>query len=113
MRLTAKGVASLPGVESVSIAEHNGRFDPASVIAALTARGARRILIEGGGATVSSFLQAGLLDRLHLVVAPFFVGKGLRGIALPPAATLDEAKRPSGRQFAMGNDVLFDLDLKQ
>jgi 5-amino-6-(5-phosphoribosylamino)uracil reductase len=38
-------------------------------------RGVRRLLVEGGGATLTGFLQADLVDELHLAVAPVFVGE--------------------------------------
>jgi 5-amino-6-(5-phosphoribosylamino)uracil reductase len=37
-------------------------------------RGVRRLMVEGGGSVHTQFLTAGLVDELHLVVAPFFVG---------------------------------------
>ncbi len=40
----------------------------------LYARGARRLMVEGGGTVHTQFLTADLADELHLVVAPFFVG---------------------------------------
>ena len=40
----------------------------------LSARGVRRLMVEGGGTVHTQFLTAGLVDELHLVVAPFFVG---------------------------------------
>ncbi len=40
----------------------------------LSARGVRRLMVEGGGTVHTQFLTAGLADELHLVVAPFFVG---------------------------------------
>ena len=39
-----------------------------------TARGVRRLMVEGGGTVHTQFLTADLADELHLVVAPFFVG---------------------------------------
>jgi 5-amino-6-(5-phosphoribosylamino)uracil reductase len=45
-----------------------------AVLADLTARGVRRLLVEGGASLLSQFLAGGLADELHLVVAPFFVG---------------------------------------
>ena len=51
--------------------------DPLSlpiVLADLAGRGVRRLLVEGGGTVHTQFLQAGLADELHLVVAPVFVG---------------------------------------
>jgi 5-amino-6-(5-phosphoribosylamino)uracil reductase len=51
--------------------------DPLSlpiVLADLAGRGVRRLLVEGGSTVHTQFLQAGLADELHLVVAPVFVG---------------------------------------
>ncbi|MDI5891663.1 RibD family protein [Halomonas rhizosphaerae] len=86
-------------------------FDPAAVLEALAARGLKRVLVEGGGITVSRFLEAGVLDRLHLLVAPLLIGSGRPGLAMTPIATLDQARRPVARTFRCGDDTLFDLDL--
>lgn len=43
--------------------------DPRVILQVLNDFGLRKIFIEGGGLTVSSFLNAGLLDRLHVMVA--------------------------------------------
>lgn len=44
------------------------------VVEDLHARGVRRLLVEGGGTVHTQLLTADLVDELHLVVAPFFVG---------------------------------------
>jgi 5-amino-6-(5-phosphoribosylamino)uracil reductase len=44
------------------------------VIADLSGRGVRRLMVEGGRMMHTQFLTAGLADELQLVVAPFFVG---------------------------------------
>ncbi|MCU1432832.1 MAG: deaminase [Actinotalea sp.] len=44
------------------------------VTADLHDRGVRRLMVEGGGTVHTQFLTAGLVDELHLVIAPFFVG---------------------------------------
>lgn len=41
----------------------------------LSRRGTRRLLVEGGTTVHTAFLTAGLVDELHLVIAPFFVGE--------------------------------------
>ncbi|WP_348789988.1 dihydrofolate reductase family protein [Leifsonia sp. NPDC080035] len=46
------------------------------LVADLGRRGARRLMVEGGGTTLTQFLAAGLVDELHVCVAPFFVGDG-------------------------------------
>ena len=48
--------------------------------------GLRRILIEGGAHTVSRFIAAGCLDRLHVMVAPIMLGAGQTGVTLKPIA---------------------------
>ena len=89
-----------------------GGFKPGAVLEALRALGLRRVLVEGGGVTVSRFLQAGLLDRLHLTVAPILMGSGRPGITLPPIETLDQSLRARCRHVPLGDDLLFDLDLR-
>jgi riboflavin-specific deaminase-like protein len=74
-------------------------------------RGCARIFVEGGGVTVSAFLAAGLLDRLHIAIAPLLIGDGRPAIRIPPPAALNECHRPRYRVFRMGGDVLFDCEL--
>jgi len=87
-------------------------LDPGAVVAALRARGLRRLFVEGGGQTVSRFVEAGVLDRLHVCVAPMIIGSGRPAISLPAIGRLDEALRPPCRVLPMGADVLFDFDLR-
>lgn len=75
-------------------------------------RGCFRLFVEGGGVTVSAFLEAGLLDRLHIAIAPVFIGTGRPAIRLPPRDALRDCIRPAYRVFRMGGDVLFDCDLR-
>jgi len=48
--------------------------DLADVVRDLSCRGVTRLMVEGGGTVLTQFLTGGLVDELHLVVAPFFVG---------------------------------------
>ena len=82
------------------------------LLSALRARGGRRVFVEGGGVTVSAFLEANLLDRLHVAIAPLIIGDGRPAIRLPPRATLSDCHRPRYRVFRMGGDILFDCDLR-
>jgi riboflavin biosynthesis pyrimidine reductase len=66
------------------------------------------LFIEGGGVTVSAFLEAGLLDRLHIAIAPLIIGSGRPGITLPVIKDLSQGLRPGHRRYEMGEDVLFD-----
>jgi riboflavin-specific deaminase-like protein len=88
-----------------------GRLDLAALIAALAARGLRRIFVEGGGVTVSRFLMAGLLDRLHVTVAPIILGSGRPAFALPEAQCIADGMRFSWTMHDIAPDVLFDIAL--
>ena len=90
-----------------------GGFDPRAVLQALRDEGYRRVLIEGGGITVSRFVQAGVVDRLHVTVAPLLIGSGRSALTLTAIESLDQALRPPCRHFHLGEDVLFDLDLRR
>ena len=82
------------------------------LVGELRARGCPRVFVEGGGVTVSAFLEANLLDRLHMAIAPLIIGDGRPAIRLPPRGTLSDCHRPRYRVFRMGGDVLFDCDLR-
>ena len=86
---------------------------PKAIINALRQRGYKKILIEGGNQTLSNFIDAGVLDRLHLIVAPIIMGGGLSGLQLSPIDKLHEAMRPEVTLYPLGRDVLFDCDLKK
>jgi riboflavin biosynthesis pyrimidine reductase len=97
--------------ELVSLDSSTHELSPEAVVEALSRRGLRALFVEGGGVTVSRFLQARALDRLHLTVSPVFLGQGKPGIVLPAIGDLTSALRPSVRRFSLGDDVLFDCAL--
>jgi len=97
----------------VPVDDTDGVVDARAVIELLHERGCRRIFVEGGGVTVSMFLEANLLDRLQMAVAPVIIGDGRPAIRLRnPPASLGDCHRPRYRVFRMGGDVLFDCDLR-
>jgi len=85
-------------------------LEPKLVLEILADLGLRKIFVEGGGMTVSTFLRAGLLDRLHVMVAPMIIGSGRPAFSLPEIDFLDDALRPASRFVNLGTDMLFDLD---
>jgi riboflavin-specific deaminase-like protein len=100
------GRASVAAVEGTA-----DGLEAGEVLRLLRARGCTRVFVEGGGVTVSMFLEANLLDRLHMAVAPLFIGDGRPAIRLRPPAALGDCHRPRYRVFRMGGDVLFDCEL--
>ena len=102
-----------PGqVETIAVGERDGRLRLDVLLGVLHDRGCAAVFVEGGGATVSGFLDADLLDRLQLAVAPLLIGCGRPGIRLQERARLRDCLRPAHRCFAMGSDILFDCDLR-
>jgi riboflavin-specific deaminase-like protein len=87
-------------------------IDITALLPLLHARGCVRVFVEGGGVTVSTFLEANLLDRLQMAIAPLIIGDGRPAVRLTPPSALSECRRPSYRVFRMGGDVLFDCDLR-
>lgn len=92
------------------LSEGNGPIDPTEVLGVLQQLGLKRIFVEGGGQTVSTFLSAGLVDRLHVLVAPMIIGSGQPAFSLPEIDSLGDALRPESNMVNLGTDMLFDLD---
>ena len=101
------------GVERVALPlTPEGRFDLARVAETLLTLGFERVLIEGGAGIVSAAIDAGIVDRLHLMVSPVLIGSGVNGLDLRPIARLAEARRPRVEVTPLGGgEVLFDCDL--
>jgi len=99
------------GVETVVLPARDGWIAPADIIAAVAGLGLGRLLIEGGGVTIAGFLDAGLLDRLHVGIAPLIIGAGPSGLRTAPIARLADALRPETRVYGLGTDVIFDCAL--
>jgi len=99
--------------EIVRVPNEDGALSARAVVSALGRRGLRRLFIEGGGITISRFLEARALDRLHVTICPLFIGSGRPGIVLPGIDDLDQALRPRTRRFVLGEDVLFDCQLQR
>jgi diaminohydroxyphosphoribosylaminopyrimidine deaminase / 5-amino-6-(5-phosphoribosylamino)uracil reductase len=99
------------GVDVLRLPTTEGRISPELILKNLRAQGLNRILIEGGAETVSRFLQAGCLDRLHIIVAPIIMGSGRPSFNLPAIEHMDQALRLKVQTHLLDNEVLFDCDL--
>jgi riboflavin biosynthesis pyrimidine reductase len=68
-----KGFRAPRGTESV-VCGARGRVDVRRLLAALHARGVGRLLVEGGGAVLGAFFDAGVVDQVAV-----FLGQGIVG----------------------------------
>jgi diaminohydroxyphosphoribosylaminopyrimidine deaminase / 5-amino-6-(5-phosphoribosylamino)uracil reductase len=110
-RSLISGGESHVGYATIVPLEDADGVDVVKLLRVLRERGCRRIFVEGGGVTVSACLEANLLDRLQMAIAPLIIGDGRPAIRLPARAALRDCRRPQYRVFRMGGDVLFDCDL--
>lgn len=99
------------GVEVIRLPAVGRWIDPRAILAALHERGLRHVLVEGGGVTIAQFLEAGVLSRLHVAVAPLIIGAGPQGLHTRPIERLTQALRPKMQVYGLGSDVLFDCAL--
>ena len=105
--------ASSSKLKILSLDSDEGRISPKHIVESLFAMGLTSLFIEGGGMTVSRFLQAGVLTRLQITVAPILIGDGIPGITLREISDLSGALRPPCRTVSLGQDVMFDFDMSQ
>lgn len=102
------------GCETLYVSAHSGHLDPNSIVKGLFDLGLRRILVEGGASTVSTFIDADAVDRLHILIAPVILGSGKPGLQLAPITALAAARRPVTTTYCLqGGEVLFDCDLRR
>ena len=88
------------------------RTQPAAGVSDTRARGLRRVLVEGGGRTVSRFLDAEALDLLFVTTVPILLGEGVPGVRPAPAARIADAPRWPARRFMLGEDVCTEFTLR-
>ena len=90
-----------PGAHVVRAAVNGDELDVGDALARLRERGVHSIYLEGGSATLSSFLRAGALDLLQVHIAAMVLGAGVPSLSLPPVEHVDHA-----RHFVMDHAML-------
>jgi diaminohydroxyphosphoribosylaminopyrimidine deaminase/5-amino-6-(5-phosphoribosylamino)uracil reductase len=91
----------------------DGRVDLGALLSDLFAREVRAVLVEGGGEVHAAFLDAGLVDRVAIHVAPLLVG----GRAATPVVggvgrELKNAVRLGGFVVStLGEDLLIEAEV--
>lgn len=114
IRIQACDAPAPDGIEILQLPAIDGQISPRAIVQALAALGLRRLLIEGGASTISNFIDSGVVDRLHVLVAPVILGSGKPGLELAPIGKLCHALRPTTVVHVLGDgNVLFDCDLRQ
>lgn len=106
LRVVGEAVAPLDGVTDIVL---SAPFTPADIRDALAARGLHKVLVEGGGRTVSRFLTDGALDRLFVTLVPMFLGDGIPGVRPTERDSIPGALTAPTRQHQLGDDVCLEF----
>jgi diaminohydroxyphosphoribosylaminopyrimidine deaminase/5-amino-6-(5-phosphoribosylamino)uracil reductase len=95
------------GVEYLRCRGRRGRVDLADLLGKLARRGVTTLLVEGGAEVAGSLLEAGLVDRLLLFVAPRVAGAGLPWVQGRGVARMSDALPVHGLEVRrLGQDLL-------
>ncbi len=110
--ITAAGHAPAAPCQKLHLENTEAGLCPHAIVTSLFKRGYKKLLIEGGARTISRFIDAGAVDRLHVLVAPMIIGSGKTGLDLEPIEKLERSLRPPSVVHVLADgDVLFDCDL--
>lgn len=89
-------------------ADENGAVDLTDLMRRLRGIGVGSLLIEGGRGIITSALDAHLVDRLTVCIAPKVIGEGVSAVGDLHIDYLREALTFSGARFvACGEDLIF------
>jgi diaminohydroxyphosphoribosylaminopyrimidine deaminase / 5-amino-6-(5-phosphoribosylamino)uracil reductase len=110
--------ARVAGLEAAGVAvlrcrTRQGRVDVVSLLERLFERDVHAVLVEGGGETHAAFVDAGLVDRVALFLAPMLLGgREAPGVVGGAGRELKSALRlATPRITALGDDVLFEAEV--
>jgi diaminohydroxyphosphoribosylaminopyrimidine deaminase / 5-amino-6-(5-phosphoribosylamino)uracil reductase len=101
------------GATVLRLPAHDGRIDIVALLAELFAREVRGVLVEGGGEVHAAFLDAGVVDRVALFIAPMLLGGRDAPTAVGGAGRdLKNAVRLARPTVTiLGDDVLLEADV--
>jgi diaminohydroxyphosphoribosylaminopyrimidine deaminase/5-amino-6-(5-phosphoribosylamino)uracil reductase len=107
--LTSAGVTVIP------VALRDGRVDVRAALAALAARELRAVLVEGGGDVHGALLDAGVVDRVAVFIAPRLLGgRGATSVIAGEGNPLKSAARLTALEVTqLGDDLLIEADVER
>jgi diaminohydroxyphosphoribosylaminopyrimidine deaminase/5-amino-6-(5-phosphoribosylamino)uracil reductase len=103
------------GAQIVRCPGADGRVSPAGLLAALNAREVRGVLVEGGAEVAAAFVDADLVDRVAMFLAPRLLG-GVKAPSVIAGAgrELSRALRLEGVEVRrLGDDLLVEGDVRR
>ncbi len=101
------------GVRVLSVgSDPSGRVDLQELLRLLADREISSVLVEGGSQVLTSFLRAGLVQRILCFVAPLILGRGIEAVGELAVGRVDQGIRfPRYTIQRSGEEVLVDCFL--
>jgi diaminohydroxyphosphoribosylaminopyrimidine deaminase/5-amino-6-(5-phosphoribosylamino)uracil reductase len=101
------------GVEVLVVREDkNGGISLPDLLGILGERNIASLVVEGGATTITSFLQAGLADKVITIMAPKIIGRGIEAIGDLNTVDIDQALTLSPtRVYRSGPDIIVEAEL--
>jgi len=97
------------GVRVVPLAcREDALISPETICRALRRCGLHSVFVEGGAFTLSRFLELGLIDVLHIHVAPMILGSGINSISLPEVKKVQEGRPVQMEHFTLDGELLLE-----
>ena len=86
----------------------DGQPDLSDFLARAYDFGLQSILVEGGAELATSFIKAGLVDKMYIITAPILLGRGIDAIGELKTKSLTEAIKFDPADFIVsGDDMVF------
>ncbi|TFG90872.1 MAG: hypothetical protein E4H15_06840 [Syntrophobacterales bacterium] len=84
-----------------------GSLDLKMLLAQLGKRQISSLLVEGGAGVITSFVRAGLFDRMIVITAPRILGRGIEAVGDLGISRMDDSiDLRCERVFRKGDDVV-------
>lgn len=99
------------GAEILLIPGRGGRLAIADVLGALASREVQSLLVEGGAEMHGAFIEAGLVDRVALFLAPRLLGSGTPMARSLGRSVSDALRLGPARVRPVGDDLLLEADV--
>jgi diaminohydroxyphosphoribosylaminopyrimidine deaminase/5-amino-6-(5-phosphoribosylamino)uracil reductase len=98
------------GIEVLTVPpDSEGRVDIGELLKALAERQISSVLVEGGAATITSFLRLGLADRLVVFIAPKVLGTGTDAVGELNIPDISKAiKLTFEKVYRSGEDIVVE-----
>ena len=88
--VTAKDCSDRQDVEIVSLPDKSGQVNLLALVKLLAEKECNNVLVEAGAELAGAFLQAGLVDKIVIYMAPKLLGSSARPLLLLPFDCMDQ-----------------------